>query len=173
MRNNILRTRNNAVRGTIMVVLLFTLFTMMSFTAFASDQHIQSSRSHTVTSFVNAPSGNANLQWNPQTMALTATLQLSGLQPGSNHAAHIHAGNCSTEGKMLYPFNNVVADTAGNGISITTIDNITGGIPASGWDVTVHSGPTAEASPLLCGEIVNPTGAISVTVPLSAVDPMD
>ncbi len=161
-----------------MIVLLLTLSTMASFTAFASDKHIQSSRSHTVKPLVNtlsgesAPSGNANLQWNPQTMTLIATLQVSGLQPGSNHAAHIHTGNCSTEGQILYPFNNVIVDATGSGTSITTIDNVTGGIPASGWCVMVHSGPTAEASPLLCGNVVNPTGATVVTVSLSAVDPM-
>ena len=95
MKKTILRTRSRIVRGSIMVVLLFTLFTMMSLTAFASDQHRQGSRS----TLVAAPSGNAQLQWNPQTKALTVTLHVSGLQPRSNHAAHIHAGPCSREGK--------------------------------------------------------------------------
>jgi hypothetical protein len=96
---------------------------MMSFTALAHDQKRQGSRSSTVTSLQNAPSGTADLRWNPQGKALTATLHLSGLQPGSNHAAHIHAGACSSRGKILYPFNNVVADAAGNGIAVTTINN--------------------------------------------------
>lgn len=158
-----------------MIVLLFTLFTMMSFTAFASNQSLQNSQSHTFTSLVNVPSsgggpsGTADLQWNPQTKALTATVYLTGLQPGSSYANHLHAGDCSTGGKMLYPFNNVVTDATGNGTATTTINNITGGIPASGWDIMVHTGPTAEASRLLCGNVVNPEGATAVTVLLSAI----
>jgi hypothetical protein len=175
MSNNQLRIRNNAVRGSIMVVLLCTLFTMMSFTAFAYNQGLQS---HTVTSLVNTPSGGggpagtADLQWDPQTKALTATVHLSGLQPGSSYANHIHQGDCSpTEGKMLYPFNNVVTDAAGNGTATTIVNNITNGIPASGWHVTVHSGPTAQDSPLLCGDVVNQNGANLVSVQLSLVPP--
>jgi hypothetical protein len=161
-----------------MVVLLFTLFTMTSFTAFAYNQSLQSSQSHAATSLVNiptgggGPSGTANLQWNPQTKALTATVHLGGLQSGSSYASHIHAGDCSIEGEILHPLNNIVTDAAGNGTAITTINNITGGIPASGWDVTVHAGPTAEASRLLCSNVVNPNGATSVDVSLSPIDPM-
>jgi len=159
-----------------MVVLLFTLFAMTSVAAFAYGQSIQSPQSQNTPSSGGggtAPAGTANLQWNPQTKALTAIVHLSGLQPDSSYANHIHAGNCATggeaEGKMLYPFNNVVTDADGNGTATTTINNVTGGIPASGWHIVVHSGPTAEASPLLCGNVVNPTGATSVSVPLSLV----
>ena len=167
MKKTILRTRSRIVRGSIMVVLLFTLFTMMSLTAFASDQHRQGSRS----TLVAAPSGNAQLQWNPQTKALTVTLHVSGLQPRSNHAAHIHAGPCSREGKILYPFKNIVADTAGNATSKTTFKNVPGGIPASGWDITVHRGPTAQTGTLLCGNVVNPKRTPSVSIPLSTMMP--
>ena len=165
MRKNILLTRSDAVRGSLMAVLLFTLLTMTSLTASASDQRMQGSRS----TMAAAPSGTAVLLWNAQTKALTATLHLSGLQPMSNHAAHIHSGPCSKEGNILYPFNNVVADANGNVTSMTTIQNVTGGIPASGWNITVHSGSTAQTSTLLCGDVVNPKGATSVSVPLHPV----
>lgn len=165
MKKTILCTKSSVVRGSIMVVLLFTLFTMMSLTAFASDQRMQGSRS----TLAAAPSGNAHLQWNPQTKVLTVTVHVSGLQPRSNHANHLHAGPCSREGKILYPFSNIVADAAGNGASMTTFKNVTGGIPASGWDITVHRGPTAQTGTLLCGNVVNPTRATSVSVPLSTM----
>ena len=176
MSNNLAYIRGNVVRRSIMFVLLFTLFTMMSSTAFASNQGLQSTQSHTVTSLANipsggaGPSGTADLQWNPQTKALTATVHFSGLQPGGTYANHIHAGDCSIEGKMLYPLNDIVTDAAGNGTATTTVNNITGGMPASGWDITVHAGPTAEAARLLCGNIVNPNGATSVSVSLSPIE---
>lgn len=166
MRNCILCHKSCVVRGSIIVVLLLTLFTMMSFTALADNQNRLDPRSSTVTSLQNAPSGTAALKWNPQSKVLTATLHLSGLQPGSIHAAHIHAGTCSSMGKILHPFNNVVADAAGNGTSVTTINNMAGGIPATGWNITVHSGPTAQTGTLLCGNVVNSKKATSVSVPL-------
>ena len=178
MSNNRLDVRSNVIRRSIMVVLLFTLFTMMTSTALAYNQGSQSTPSHTVASFANlpsgggGPSGTVDLQWDSQTKALTAIVHLSGLQPESSYANHIHAGNCSTEGTLLYPFNNVVTDAYGNGIATTTINNIVDGIPASGWNIKVHSGPTAKASPMLCGNVVNPEGATSVSFPLSLVDPM-
>jgi hypothetical protein len=162
-----------------MVVLLLTLFTMTSVAAFAYGQSIQSPQSQNTPSGGGVgitPAGTADLQWNPQTNALTAIVHLSGLQPDSSYANHIHTGNCTpggeAEGKMLYPFNNVVTDATGNGTATTTVNNVTGGIPASGWHIVVHNGPTAEASPLLCGNVVNPTGATAVSVLLSLVDPM-
>src|SRR5215469_6465811 len=126
MSNNRLHIKSNVVRGSITVVLVLTLFTMMSFTTFAYNQGLQSTQSHTATSLVNIPSGGggpagtADLQWAAQTKALTATVHLSGLQPESSYANHIHAGNCSVEGKMLYPLNDVVTDAAGNGTAMTT-----------------------------------------------------
>ena len=167
-----LRNKSSFVRGSIMVVLLLTLFTMMSFTAFAYDQNSQGSRSHTVSSLRNVPTGRADLRWNPQSKALSAYLYLNGLQPGSNHAAHIHAGTCSMEGKILYPLKNVVADASGHVASTSTISNVTGGIPVRSWAIVVHRCPTARTGDLLCGNVVNPQRATSVTVPLSATHPM-
>ena len=172
MRNNMLRNKSSFVRGSIMVVLLLTLFTMMSFTAFAYDQSRQGSGSHTVSSLRNVPTGRAYLRWNPQSKALSASLYLSGLQPGSHHVTHIDAGTCSMGGKILYPLKNVVADASGRVTSASTISNVTGGISRRSWAVMVHSGPSARTSDLLCGNVVNPQRATSVTVPLSATHPM-
>ena len=163
MRNNRFNHESNIVRGIILIA--FTLFTMMSFTALA---HAQQSKGRPLatTHLHNAPSGNANLNWNSQNKTLTVILHITGLQPGSTHAAHIHAGTCSAKGAILYPLNNVVADAAGNATSAATIMNLAGGIPAEGWNITVHSGPTAQTGSLLCGNVVNPQGATSLSVPL-------
>jgi hypothetical protein len=40
---------------------------------------------------------------------------------------------------------------------------VTGGIPATGWNVTIHNGATDQTGTLLCGNVVNPTRATSVT----------
>lgn len=168
MRNHKLHHQRNIVRGSMLVVLLLTLFTMIRFTAVAHAQQRQDFRFPLIAQLQQTPSGSADLNWNRQSRALIVTLHLRGLQPGSNHAAHIHAGTCSARGKILYPFKNVVANKAGNAVSMITIHNVTGGIPASDWNITVHRGATAKTGDLLCGNIVNPKGATSVSAPLRA-----
>lgn len=222
MRNRMLDHKRNIVQKKILVVLLFTLFTMMSSSAVAYAQqqqdvrtpliaHLQQtpppasatpSKHHkhhkhkhkssmtdlqqtpppgsptpsehpkpyesaeTLPPGSTAPSGSAKMRWNPRSQELTVTLQLSGLQAGSSHAAHIHAGACSAIGKILHPFQNIVADKAGNATLTTTIYKLAGGVPPTGWNITVHQGATAETGTLLCGDVVNPHRLPSVSVPL-------
>lgn len=143
----------------------------------------------TVTSAValltHAPSGTATLSQANGT--LTVTLTLTGLKPGGSYAAHIHQGtSCltTTNGTMIQALNNVKADTAGNGTSVTQINlnNLNGNqpngnqqsaIPASGWYINVHNGDGADGlkaadtdAAIACGTIKNPNNAAKVTVKL-------
>lgn len=146
---------------------------MLHSTTFAYRQDGQGT--HSVVSLRHTPHGTADLTWDPQSTILTVTIKLSGLQAETSHPAHIHSGECSTDGVTVYPLNNVIADAAGNGISTTTINNVTGGIPATGWHINVHSGPTlqtpAEALAISCGNIVNQQTATSTTQSVSV--PLD
>ena len=87
---------------------------------------------------------------------LTVKLTLSGLQPGSSHAAHIHTGSCESQGAVIYPLSNVVADASGKSISTTTIKNVSS-IPGRGWYVNVHySTDLANQTgynPIACGDV--------------------
>lgn len=168
MRNNRLRHKSNIVRRSILVILFLTLFTMMSFTAPASAQQRQGSGSPLVASLQLAPSGRADLRWNPQRKVLTVITTVSGLRPGSNLAEYIHTGTCAKRGNILYPLKNIVVDRTGKATVTSPVPNVNGGIPPTGWNITLHSGPTAQASTLLCGNVANPKGATSIAVPLSA-----
>ena len=103
--------------------------------------------------------GNALLVWNPQTHKRVVTISLTGLVPNSVHPSHIHTGNCTTMGAIKHMLNNVVADSHGNALTVTTLSNIKG-IPQTGWYINVHHGPdlatTANAAPIYCGNVVNP-----------------
>jgi hypothetical protein len=105
--------------------------------------------------------GYAHLTWDPVTHALTVTLNLSGLQPDTTHPAHIHLGNCSMMGTILYTLNNVVANKQGNYTGTTIIPNVQKGIPASGWYINIHEGPglatATQMAPISCGNIANPS----------------
>jgi hypothetical protein len=104
--------------------------------------------------------GTALLTWNPVTQSLTVSINVAGLPPDSTHPAHIHLGNCSMMGNILYPLNNVVADNQGQYNGTTIIQKVKNGIPATGWYVNIHHGPgladATQMAPIACGNIVNP-----------------
>lgn len=127
-----------------------------------------------------SPAGSAQLSWDPASRALIVNITLLGLAPKSKHPAHIHTGTCAKVGNAIYPLQDVVANEAGIGTSISTISNVTGGIPATGWSINVHNGPAMtsdqQSMPISCGDIANPdpktTIAQNVHIPLAtAVSP--
>jgi hypothetical protein len=99
-------------------------------------------------------SGTAQLTLSART--LTVKLTLSGLQPGTSHAAHIHAGSCASEGAVIYTLSNVIADASGKSISTTTIKNVSS-IPGTGWYVNVHYSTNLTTQtgfdPIACGNV--------------------
>ena len=106
------------------------------------------------------PTGTANLHADANGHVLTVTITLTGLAPKSIHPAHIHAGNsCASNGPILYPLKNVVANAKGEA-SVTTVVHLSkAGIPSKGWYINVHNGPTL-ATPqqmyaIACGVIAN------------------
>jgi CHRD domain len=123
-----------------------------------------------------SPAGSSQLAWDPTKHALTVNITLLGLAPNSKHPAHIHAGTCAKMGNVIYPLQDVVANEEGIGTSISTISNVTDGIPATGWSINVHNGPAMasdqQSMPISCGNIVNPdpktTVAQNVHIPLAA-----
>lgn len=108
-------------------------------------------------SLQHTPIGGQGLVWNPATKQLHVDIRLAGLVPNSTHPAHIHLGGCL--GKILYTLSNVVADSSGNGVSVTNIDNVTGGIPTNTWYIDIHNGPTLSPAiqflPLACSSVAN------------------
>jgi CHRD domain len=122
-----------------------------------------------------SPAGSAQLAWNPTSRALSVDITLLGLVPMSKHPAHIHAGTCAKEGGVVYTLQDVVANEAGVGTSTSTINNVTGGIPETGWYINVHNGPgmssDLESMPISCGNIVTPnlkaTSAQNIHIPMT------
>ncbi len=112
------------------------------------------------TDLKHSPHGKADLVWDAKHDTLTVTITISGLAPNSTHPAHIHKGSCeASDNGVLYPLNAVVADNSGTSTSETTIQQVENGIPASGWFINVHNGPTLspdiQKTPIGCGDIIN------------------
>lgn len=110
---------------------------------------------------VHAPVGTADLTWDPNSHLLAVIVSATGLAPSSTHPEHIHGGTCASNpmGPILYTLNPLIADAHGDGTSVTNIKGVMNGIPASGWYVNVHNGPTLnmdlEARPIACGTVYN------------------
>jgi CHRD domain len=98
--------------------------------------------------------GSARLTLSKST--LTVTLTVSGMQPQSSHAAHIHAGSCQSQGAVVYPLNTIKADASGNATVTTAIQNVKT-IPASGWYINIHNSTDLSTQtgfdPIACGNV--------------------
>lgn len=109
-------------------------------------------------------SGTATLYFSaPDT--LEVVVRMTGLVPESIHPSHIHEGECGSHGAILYDLTDVMAGADGTDTAVTTLHGMTE-IPAHGWYVNVHEGPTLEgagATVIACGTI-----SLSASIPSPA-----
>jgi hypothetical protein len=121
------------------------------------------------------PNGTADLSWNPSSHALTVKISLVGLAPSSMHPAHIHTGSCANQGNVIYPLTTLMADAHGVASATTVVNNVTNGIPATGWYVNVHNGPGLSTNdqflPIVCADVSNPSSAQSLHLMLQSAPP--
>jgi hypothetical protein len=151
-----------------MVVLLLTLIATPIAAAFASE----TSQAHAL--LIHTPTGAAALSWDHASKDLAVTIKLFGLAPNSTHPAHIHSGVCTSNGPIVYPLKDVVADAAGNATTTTVISKVVGGIPREGWYVNVHNGPSLSPAdqfdPIACANVPNTNHASLVVVLLGGTN---
>ncbi len=111
------------------------------------------------------PGGPATLTWDPShSNTLTVSLSLTGLSPASPgsypsaaYPAAIIAGNCQKPGNTVHDLQAVTADQYGAGSGTTTIPDVAGGIPATGWNIAFYSPGAANQRTLLaCAPVLNP-----------------
>ncbi|MDB5056572.1 MAG: hypothetical protein JWO59_44 [Chloroflexi bacterium] len=104
------------------------------------------------------------LSYNWQEAAIDVRIAVSGLAPYSVHPAHIHAGNtCAANGPILYPLPDLTADAQGFASASAIIP--VSAIPAQGWYVNVHQGPTLTgdgATPISCGVVQQAAAAATL-----------
>jgi hypothetical protein len=161
--------------GALMGTLLVAVVGMMTNINTAAAREVSSSKA--IVYLKHTPYGLVDLKWNPKSEDLTVQIGLVGLAQNSTHPAHIHLGDCNSNGPVKYMLNNVVANAAGIGISTTVIKKVKGGIPATGWYINVHNGPglkpAAQFIPIACANISNPHKANALRVRLGATSAPD
>jgi hypothetical protein len=152
---------NHTKKARIVVAGLFLTF-MLIVTACSTDQQKTTSQvTQANATLGHVPSGTSDLTWSAASQTLTVKIKLSGLAPNSTHPAHIHKGDCNSNGAIVFPLKPVVADGTGVGTSETTIPQDTKAIPQSNWYINVHNGGDGltkdlQDTPIACGSIVNP-----------------
>jgi hypothetical protein len=82
--------------------------------------------------------------------ALKVAVDVTGLTPGSAHAAQLRRGNCEGERAVLHALSALTADAAGHAVSTTVIAGIAT-IPLVGWFVGVSAPATLD--PVVCGNV--------------------
>jgi hypothetical protein len=109
------------------------------------------------------PQGSVTLAWSSSTKVLTVGISMVGLGPNSTHPAHIHAGTCANTGSVLYTLPPVNANPHGDASVTSTVAGVTGGIPATGWAINIHTGPgltpADQYRPIACLDVSNPSNA--------------
>ena len=85
--------------------------------------------------------------------AATKMTTVKGLEPGSSHPEHIHAGNCSSNGAVLWPLNTIKANAMNTGTATTTFK---GSAMNKADHINVHLGPglaLTQYTVLACGQL--------------------
>lgn len=86
------------------------------------------SKSVSISSLGNFSSGAASTASGTGTLTpdgakTKVVISLSGLEPNTAHAGHIHSGSCAAQGPVVVGLNSVTADAGGKGTSSTDVDS--------------------------------------------------
>lgn len=92
---------------------------------------------------------------------VTFNLELEGLEPNSEHVAHVHRGSsCEDIGEIRFDLGTVTADADGNASASTVVATSPEVFSRVGEDhvVVVHAGATLEEdpTPISCGALPHP-----------------
>ena len=106
----------------------------------------------------NNVTGTAKLTLDKSTHTLTVVETVTGLDPNSSHATHIHMGSCEQQGSgILIPLTQLNADATGAASATTTKNNVNS-IDYGNWYVNVHNQLDVSTqvgySVLACGDVV-------------------
>jgi hypothetical protein len=84
----------------------------------------------------------------------TVTVSLEGLEPGSQHAGHVHTGSCANQGAIVAGLDAITADAEGEG-SATTADVLDDRL-GDAFYIQYHVALNPPGAPLSCADIPAP-----------------
>ncbi|HEY7091557.1 MAG TPA: hypothetical protein VH393_00160 [Ktedonobacterales bacterium] len=108
-----------------------------------------------------APTGQANLTYDPNTQNLSIQTTLTTLAPNSPHMMNIRTGNCISTGPIIVTLPNVTADAMGN-VNTSSSQMVQPATqPSSGWYIEVTNGigsSSYDTLNLVCANITSVQG---------------
>jgi hypothetical protein len=108
-----------------------------------------------------APTGQAHLTYDPNTLTLSIQTTLTTLAPNSPHMMNIRTGNCVSTGPVIVALPNVTADAAGN-VNTSSSQSVQPATqPSSGWYIEVTNGigsSSFDTLNLVCANITSVQG---------------
>jgi Cu/Zn superoxide dismutase len=118
-----------------------------------------SASSGATATLTHMPRGSVTVSWNPATHTVLVTGRMTGLAPNSIHPMHIHKGSCANQGGVVHPLPDLKADANGDATIKAAVPGVKEGIPAAGWYLNVHTGPTLAPAnqfrPIACVDLKN------------------
>jgi len=179
--NNMRRWGSKSSIGIMLIVTAMLIVSVFGITSnILSAKAASSDLTQAAATLNHAPAGTAGLLWSQTNNILVVTVTAVGLAPGSTHPNAIHngiSGGCSSpiHGDVIYGLNAIIADSSGNGMSTTTIQNVPMGIPAQGWYIDIHNGPQLadkeQQERIACANIINPKALISAPLSINLSNP--
>ena len=108
-----------------------------------------------------APTGQAHLTYDPNTLTLSIQTTLTTLAPNSPHMMNIRTGNCVSTGPVIVALPNVTADASGN-VNTSSSQMVQPPTqPSSGWYLEVTNGigsSSFDTLDLVCANITSVQG---------------
>ena len=103
--------------------------------------------------------GKAHLITDTSSGQTSIVTRVEGLKPGTQHAGHIHFGDCSRlfPGAIIHDLEPLVADKHGRAVSRTVVDDSLAGLKDGEWWVAVHEGPvnaTPQSPAIAVGPVI-------------------
>lgn len=81
----------------------------------------------------------------------TVAVTLTGLEPNTEHAGHVHVGSCADQGGIVVVLDPITADSDGNGTAVTADvpdDQLT-----TDFYIQYHVDLDPPGAPIACGDI--------------------
>ncbi|HEX2191454.1 MAG TPA: hypothetical protein VHG51_21260 [Longimicrobiaceae bacterium] len=96
-------------------------------------------------------SGQANLMENASQTQVA--VQLTGMQPNSRHAGHVHQGTCDAPGSVVAPLPEITANSTGDGTATEQVAVPLATVMNGQHIIVYHEAGGNPGAPVVCGAI--------------------
>ncbi len=100
--------------------------------------------------------GESAITYNEETKVMSVEVEVTGLDPDSEHVQHIHVGTCEEPGEAIHPLDNLKANADGEASTTNTFQDVEQ-FDVANMVLNIHQGADLEgdnAKQISCGIVV-------------------